>query len=1327
MNRKYPLLLNPIYKDPTAEDIYNELNIRYRVCFKFVKKSDEEEHICICNRPRKAHKSTDIELQDTKWDMLRNTYEELNPAHGRLQNGALFTQLALDTSEGKVERILLDVWKITKPRLIMSIIGGAKYFILSDRLETNFINGIIDVALKSDAWLITNGYNIGIVQVVGQAINKVKLTQPKKSITAIGICKWGSVKNVEELIQPLPRNHQKMMDNYNMIISDEKVKKRESGQRDLEMNHSHYLMLDDGTLRHYDTGDYRTRLCVHMAKLQHEIDFPVPVVTIVVEGGRDTITNIYYDLRANIPVVIIDGSGRVADFFKHWLLYTKEFDNLSKDFDTAYELGELDKLTSVEAVTTSSEKRNSVENPRLSYTYVQLQLDKSRKALEKMFSKYAEQLKTDLEPIITHDESFNKKKRKTSSSNNSKNKQSKILDLTLNQVMYCLQPAVRSGISVFNLNSDNNLSETIFRSICKSRQKYFERKENDQNDTIDMNQRRLKPQPNLEDKKRQSNARQNVNKKDQNAQRSQLLLLAMDWNCIDVAKELILQNSLDNILNKEQAFLYALTKNLPTFVYEFLKLGIDPSEIFFPNNEFHNGSYRYQTFIKSLYNGKEVMNNVTTHLNWFIESEPDLTKKRIHTINDLNTVLSKLIGDYMNKLYFNSEEHENTYRLLWGLDELNTEQNQINVQIIGSQDNLISKDNRQIIQDYIMRDLFLWSILMNHIDMAKVFLSHMKYRICAALLATKILKQYYSIATHGELKDSYMKNANYFQQYAIDCITQCEKNDSDQACQIILQRIELYGNVTCLQVASDAKDKLFIATPCCVQAMNNIWFDKIYPEQSRKRNALSIVIGFFSLGLLAPFVVHYRNGATGPKDEPLHRSLQSYGINYSDPYPIEYPRYTKILPINQYMHRVKNFHQALRMKYLYHCIFYCFFLLLFSYTLLFKFELPKNQIPSIYWTEIVTIIFVSCMLIEEIHYFFSLDNLSLPGKFISYFRNLFKMMNIVGFILFYIGLILRFTRANTDEQFIAARVIMAIDLEIWWLRSLSFIIVVRFLGPHIVAIGKMLKDLAFFMCIIFIVMAGYGVASRSMAYYPNANRFNLTDFSTDFDGRSIFRQIAYPIYYLMYGEFGNELSYLDETDNSAAWSISTHVLLAVHMLFVNILLTNLLIAMFSKRFDQVYEDTQNIWHSQQYLFTREYYTRSPFFPPISLIYDLYYLCRITFFNIRRICFKKSADPRAKVFKMIPINKSSTKDWYEFEGASTYEYAQTEAKASKTESITTTHSSNLSSNEKREDTNDNINDSDNSNNNLRHIQDDLAKLNQSFEEIKQQLKQLIEKS
>jgi len=32
----------------------------------------------------------------------------------------------------------------------------------------------------------------------------------------------------------------------------------------------------------------------------------VPIVTIVIEGGDSTIENIYNDLRANIPIVIID-------------------------------------------------------------------------------------------------------------------------------------------------------------------------------------------------------------------------------------------------------------------------------------------------------------------------------------------------------------------------------------------------------------------------------------------------------------------------------------------------------------------------------------------------------------------------------------------------------------------------------------------------------------------------------------------------------------------------------------------------------------------------------------------------------------------------------------------------------------------------------------------------------------------------------------------------------------------------------------------------------------------------------------------------------------
>lgn len=90
-----------------------------------------------------------------------------------------------------------------------------------------------------------------------------------------------------------------------------------------------------------------------------------------------------------------------------------------------------------------------------------------------MFAKYVEQLRKDLDAVVSHDDESNKAKRKVQSSNNKKDKRTNKIDAALGQVMYCLQPAVRSGLSVFNLNSDSNLSETIFRSICKCKNSLF--------------------------------------------------------------------------------------------------------------------------------------------------------------------------------------------------------------------------------------------------------------------------------------------------------------------------------------------------------------------------------------------------------------------------------------------------------------------------------------------------------------------------------------------------------------------------------------------------------------------------------------------------------------------------------------------------------------------------------------------------------------------------------------------------------------------------------------------------------------------------------------
>lgn len=73
----------------------------------------------------------------------------------------------------------------------------------------------------------------------------------------------------------------------------------------------------------------------------------------------------------------------------------------------------------------------------------------------------------------------------------------------LPMILFCLQPTVRSRITVFNVNRSGQLPEIILRSILKS-----------------------------------SSGR---------TPKDSLLELAVDWSCISTAKEYIIQDSLENI------------------------------------------------------------------------------------------------------------------------------------------------------------------------------------------------------------------------------------------------------------------------------------------------------------------------------------------------------------------------------------------------------------------------------------------------------------------------------------------------------------------------------------------------------------------------------------------------------------------------------------------------------------------------------------------------------------------------------------------------------------------------------------------------------------
>lgn len=76
----------------------------------------------------------------------------------------------------------------------------------------------------------------------------------------------------------------------------------------IEKHHTHLLLLDDGRLGRY--LDDRPRAT--FVKKACEIE-KCHAVTIIVEGGGNTLEVIYHDLQAKRSIVIVHGSGRLAN------------------------------------------------------------------------------------------------------------------------------------------------------------------------------------------------------------------------------------------------------------------------------------------------------------------------------------------------------------------------------------------------------------------------------------------------------------------------------------------------------------------------------------------------------------------------------------------------------------------------------------------------------------------------------------------------------------------------------------------------------------------------------------------------------------------------------------------------------------------------------------------------------------------------------------------------------------------------------------------------------------------------------------------------------
>ena len=187
--------------------------------------ADEADKLCPCGRMIRCHSLSGASLQSDAADknipwspplifIDNKTHSVQVPVNifGTLKpTDCKFLRIDSRIPVKDIFQLIVDDCGGQKPALIMSVYGGAKYFTMTERLEKEFIRGIIDAATMAgnykhffnfpvlsikllDAWILTAGIHNGVSKLVGEGISHYRLLReyPTK-LKCIGMTMWGTV------------------------------------------------------------------------------------------------------------------------------------------------------------------------------------------------------------------------------------------------------------------------------------------------------------------------------------------------------------------------------------------------------------------------------------------------------------------------------------------------------------------------------------------------------------------------------------------------------------------------------------------------------------------------------------------------------------------------------------------------------------------------------------------------------------------------------------------------------------------------------------------------------------------------------------------------------------------------------------------------------------------------------------------------------------------------------------------------------------------------------------------------------------------------------
>uniref|UniRef100_A0A8C2C6N7 Transient receptor potential cation channel, subfamily M, member 5 n=1 Tax=Cyprinus carpio TaxID=7962 RepID=A0A8C2C6N7_CYPCA len=668
------------------------------------------------------------------------------------------------------------------------------------------------------------------------------------------------------------------------------------------------------------------------------------------------------------------------------------------------------------------------------------------------------------------------------------------------------------------------------------------------------------------------------------------LKLAVAWNRVDIAKSEIFSGDVAwSAQDLEEVMMEALINDKPDFVRLFVDNGVNINEFLtYGRLQELYCSVPEKNLLHTLLLKKHQVHMANKRMSGHPHTEPGDRRPRF-TFHEVSKVLKDFLDDTCRGFY----QKLPAERMGKG-------------RLFHSQKNLPDMDRRC---DHPWRDLFLWAILQNRQEMANYFWAMGPEAVAAALVGCKIMKEMAHLATEAETARS-MKNAKY-EQFAMDLFSECYSNSEDRAYSLLVRKTCCWNKATALNLATLADAKCFFAHDGVQALLTKVWWGAMRTDTSISR----LLLTFFMPPLVWTNLVKFNAEEKVSKGErepfaELDSLETEQALLLTDENPAAAEggsdsavRSCSATFIYVMLQKWNRFWSAPVTVFMGNVIMYFAFLILFSYVLLLDFRPPPPHGPSA--AEIILYFWVFTLVLEEIRQsFFTDEDMSIFKKMKLYVEDNWNKCDMVAISLFVVGLSCRMATSTYE----AGRTVLALDFMVFTLRLIHIFAIHKQLGPKIIIVERMIKDVFFFLFFLTVWLIAYGVTTQALLH-PNDPRIDW-----------VFRRALYRPYLHIFGQIPlEEIDAAKMSDDNCTNDVQEIILgtlppcpniyanwlvillLVIYLLVTNVLLLNLLIAMFSYTFQVVQENADIFWKFQRYNLIVEYHSRPALAPPFIII------------------------------------------------------------------------------------------------------------------------------